>query len=173
MITAILGLTRARARVRARIETLGFTGLDDATLCRLDKWLRVAPALTLAWTALALALQSTLLLWLLALVALVGVFDRDHPFDALYNHVVRYRQGERRLPAHRAPRRFAFGVAATLLAVSGWGFAAGAMAVAWWSGATLVAAAALMSVTGMCLPSYVYDAGRRWFRAGCPTATCG
>src|SRR5262249_58212446 len=39
-------------RTRDRIEAQGFVGLDDRTLSRINYWLRLAPAICMAWTAI-------------------------------------------------------------------------------------------------------------------------
>lgn len=152
--------TTARAR-RARLAAQGFTNLDEQTLRTVEPWLRLAPAICLVWTAVGTLLASPFLLGLLAPIALTGAIDRGHPFDAIYNHYVRHRRGEPRLPVYGAPRRFACVVAAVMLVASAGSFAAGDAVMGQVLGWTLVAAATVTVTTGICIASYVYRAFSR------------
>ena len=142
--------------LRARVEAQGFTNLDDATLCTIEPWLRVAPAVCLVWTATGTMLASPFLLGLLAPIALTGAIDRAHPFDFIYNHYLRHRRAVPRLPVYRAPRRFACVVASVMLLGSACSFAVGDVVTGQVLGWTLVAAATVTVTTGICIASYVY-----------------
>jgi len=141
---------------RARLEAQGFTNLDDDTLRTIEPWLRVAPAVCLVWAAAGTMLESPFVLGLLVPIALTGAIDRGHPFDAIYNHYVRHRRCEPRLPVYRAPRRFACILASVLLLGSAYSFAAGDAVTGHVLGWALVAAAAVTVTTGICIASYVY-----------------
>jgi hypothetical protein len=43
------------ATTRARIEAQGFVGLDTRTLTQINYWLRLAPAICMAWTAVGVS----------------------------------------------------------------------------------------------------------------------
>ena len=55
----------AAATARRRIEAQGFLGLDDATLARINYWLRLSPAICMVWAAVGTALGSAPVLWAL------------------------------------------------------------------------------------------------------------
>jgi hypothetical protein len=122
------------ATVRHRLENQGFVGLEERLLAEAAPWLRFTPAVFCALLAVATVAESPILLVALTLVATLGAAQRVHPFDSVYNNVLRYFTVTRPLPVQRAPRRFASALnAALILAVAwtfrvghnGWGFALG------------------------------------------------
>ena len=143
--------------VRRRLEAQGYHGLDVATLEEIGPWLRWSPVLcTLVMTA-GVALASPTILWGLAAIAFLGALLPLHPFDLLYNHGARYLTGTRPLPHHGPQRRFACGMAAAWLAVTGWAFHAGASTLGLALGIPLILVAGLVSVTHFCIPSFIYN----------------
>lgn len=141
---------------RRLAEMQGFTGLDDRTLREIDPWLRLAPALCMTWVAVGTALGSAAILAALVPFAVAGVFGTRHPFDALYEHGIRRRLGTASIPRYGAPRRFACAVASAWLLSTSAAFYLGAMALGYVLGASLVMAAAVPTLTGFCIPSWVY-----------------
>jgi hypothetical protein len=152
---------------RGRIEAQGFVGLDDATLAAVGPWLRLAPGLCAAWAAVGTMLGAPLVIWALVPFAALGALRQGHPFDALYNHGVRYLLGTQRLPPYRAPRRFACAVATVWLSLTGAAFFAGASGLGYALGAAFVLAALVPTLTDFCIPSFVYGLLVRRPRA-CP-----
>jgi hypothetical protein len=86
----------ALAVVRRRIEAQGVRGLDDAALAEIGPWLEWSPALCATFIAIGTILASPAALWTLAAIA-PGAALPFHPFDLLYNHVVRHLTGTRPL----------------------------------------------------------------------------
>jgi hypothetical protein len=142
--------------MRRRLEAQGFVGLDDSALADVGPWLRLAPALCAAWAAAGTALGSPVGLWALVPLAALGALRQGHPFDALYNHGVRYLLGTRRLPPYGVPRRLACAVAAAWLSLTGAAFFVGASGVGYALGSVLVLMALLTALTNFCIPSWVY-----------------
>jgi hypothetical protein len=147
----------AAAVVRRRLEAQGFRGLDDAALAEIGPWLRWSPALCALFMALGTILASPPVLWSLAVIALLGAIFPAHPFDVLYNQVIRRLTGTRPLPHHAVQRRFACGVATVWLAGTGLAFQQGATVVGYVLGGTLTAVATLVATTHFCIPSLVYN----------------
>jgi len=143
--------------IRRRLEAQGFCDLDESTMTELASWLRWSPALCAIVMAVGVALRAPLVLWTLGAIALLGALLPFHPFDLLYNHAVRYASGTQRLPHHGAQRRFACALATVWLAATGWAFAAGATALGFILGGSIVAVATLVSVTHICIPSMIYN----------------
>ena len=141
---------------RSRIEAQGFLGMDDRTLTRINYWLRLSPAICMAWAAIGTALGSAPVLWALVPFALLGAILPGHPFDLLYTYGFRYLVDGPRLPRYPLPRRFACLIASIMLAVSAWGFQTGnpvlGRAIGWF----LVSAAFVNVTTGFCIPSFIY-----------------
>ncbi len=145
------------AVLRRRLEAQGFRSLDEAALAEIGPWLRWSPALCAAVMAAGTILASAPVLWALAAIALLGAVFPAHPFDLVYNGVVRHLTGTRPLPRHGPQRRFACGMAAAWLAATGLAFHQGATALGVVLGATLTAVAGIVAVTNYCIPSLVYN----------------
>jgi hypothetical protein len=152
----------------------GFVGLTDADLLRVEPWLRFAPAICAAWAAVATGVGSATGLLVLAAIAVLGALLPHHPFDAFYNHGVRCVLGAPPIPRYGAPRRFACGVASVWLTGTAAMFAAGASIAAALLGTAFTIVALVPVVTGFCVPSFLFQQGRRLVRrraAHAPTAT--
>jgi Domain of unknown function (DUF4395) len=145
------------AVVRARLEAQGFRDLDEAALAEIGPWMRWSPVLCAVVMATGTVLASPYVLWALAAVASLGAVFPFHPFDLLYNHVVRHLTRTRPLPRHAPQRRFACGLAAAWLTGTGLAFHQGAMTLGYALGGTLTVVAAIVGTTHFCIPSLVYN----------------
>jgi hypothetical protein len=141
---------------RRRIEAQGFAGLDDTMIIGINLSLRIAPAICLVWASIGTLLASPIILWSLLPFALLGAILPVHPFDVLYNHVLRHRLGTPAIPTYRKPRRFACLVASLFLASAASGFHFGMPAIGYGFGIALMAAATVTVTTGFCIPSFIY-----------------
>jgi hypothetical protein len=113
------------AAAQSRLEAQGFVGLDLRRLVEVAPWLRFAPGLYAALLGLGALLASPPFMGALALVATCGAVMRAHPFDLLYNDVLRYLTVTHPLPHQGAPRRFAWGVIALMTMAAGWALGSG------------------------------------------------
>jgi uncharacterized protein DUF4395 len=93
----------------------------------------------------------------LGAIGLVAGFSARHPFDRLWNHVVRLAVGGPPLPPSPGRRREAFKIATGWLLVVGTLLAAGATTAGLILGGLLVAACATVTATNLCLPSEAFD----------------
>lgn len=140
------------AWMRSNLTTQGYCLSEQE---RRELWLgvRFSTGLCLALVALALALRSPALALALSAVGVVAGYSARHPFDHLYNHLVRRLVGGPPLPPNPPRRRHAFKLAtAWLWAISGllW---AGATTAALVVGGLLLVACATVTATNLCLPS--------------------
>jgi hypothetical protein len=104
------------------------------------------------------ALGSPEFLWaLLPIAALAAVFP-VHPFDLIYNHGIRHLTGTGILPKRGAPARFACGLGAVWLAVTGWAFWSGNATLGYILGFSLVGVGTLVATTDICIPSMIFRA---------------
>lgn len=142
--------------VRSRLHTQGYVDVDDRTLATVAPWVRWSPSICTAIVIVGTLLASEWVLWALVPFAVLGAAMSRHPFDYVYNLGVRRLTGTPPLPEHRAPRRFACGMAAVLIAASGAAFAAGLPAAGYILGGMLAAVGGLVSVTHFCIPSTIY-----------------
>jgi len=141
---------------RRRLEIQGFVGLDDQTLAETGPWLRLAFGLCTVLAATGTILASPVFLWALVPIAALAAAFPVHPFDLIYNHGLRRLTGTRPLPKRGAPARFACGVGAVWLLVTGWLFQAGHTSAGYVLGGALTIVGLLVSTTDICIPSLIY-----------------
>jgi len=103
------------SRIRRRLEVQGFLGLTDDELKAIGPWMRFTPVLNLTFTAIATALSSVPLLIALTILMAAGAVMPMHPFDALYNGLVRRITRTQPLPKSGVRRRIVFAVGAAWL----------------------------------------------------------
>jgi len=142
--------------IRRRLESQGYADLSDARVRALDPWLRVTPAITLVWTALATAQGSIPGLAALVPFVVAGIVLPVHPFDMLVAPLRRRMNGPA-IPVSGPPRRFAALLAAVMLEGATWALAAGHPGLGTALGGTLVVAAGLNVATGFCLASWLFE----------------
>lgn len=157
---------RLDPRTRKRLHIQGFDTIPDEHLAEVGPWLRFAFALCATLAAAGTIAASPALLLALAVIAAWAAASRVHPFDRVYNGLVRRFTGTRRLPPRGAPSRFACGFGAVWLVATAWAFAAGYALAGYVLGGTLTAVALLVSTTDICVPSMIY----RFFSPGRRTA---
>ncbi|MBI2887268.1 MAG: DUF4395 family protein [Chloroflexi bacterium] len=107
----------------------GYSQLTDEAKARIDLAQRFKPAICAALTVAAFFSQSAPFAFLLALLGYWAAFFPNHPVDLVYAGVIRPALRAPDLGADPVPRRFACGMAATLILIG---------AVAWQAGATIV-----------------------------------
>ena len=146
------------ATLRHRLDIQGYACEDDATLAKTQLWLRMSPALCATIAAAGTALAAPPILWTLMIFAALGAVLPFHPFDLIYNLGIRRVTGTPELPRNGAPRRFACGMASVWLLATGGLFYGGFDIAGYLLGGALVAVAALITVTHICIPSLVYRA---------------
>jgi hypothetical protein len=145
----------AGAWMRANLTTQGYCLTDDERR-RLALGLRFSTGTCLALVIVALALRSPAMLFALSVIGVIAGFSARHPFDHVWNHVVRHVVGGPALPPNPRRRRDAFKVATVWLAVVATLLAIGATTVALVLGGFLVAACATVTATNLCLPSETF-----------------
>jgi hypothetical protein len=142
----------ARSWMQANLTTQGYC-LSDAE--RRDLWLglRFSTGACLSLVVVALVLQSAPMIFALSGIGLVAGFTSRHPFDHVWNHVVRRVAGGRALPPNPRRRRHGFKLAAVWLLLVGTLLATGATTAALVLGGLLVAACSTVTALNLCLPS--------------------
>lgn len=141
---------------RRRLEIQGFVGLDDRTLAETGPWLRLAFALCTVLAAIGTILASPVFLWAVIPIAALAAAFPVHPFDLLYNYGLRHLTRTGPLPKRGAPSRFACGLGAVWLLVTGWAFQSGYALAGYLLGGALTAVGLLVSTTDVCIPSLIY-----------------
>jgi hypothetical protein len=141
---------------RRRLEAQGFVGFDDATLGEIGPWTRFSPSLCALLIGAGTVLASPIVLLAVMATALFGAVFPNHPFDLLYNYVVRRWTGTRPLPANPPQRRFACGIATVWLGLTAWAFINGALTLGYLLGGLMTVMATIVSTTDFCIPSLIY-----------------
>lgn len=90
--------------MRANLTTQGYCLSDDERR-GLAVGLRFSTGLCLTLVVVALVLESPVMVFALSAIGLVAGFSACHPFDQLWNHVVRRAIGGPPLPPNPARRR--------------------------------------------------------------------
>jgi hypothetical protein len=140
------------AWMRSNLTTQGYC-LSDAERRELSLALRFSTGLCLTLVVVALALESPVMVFALSGIGLIAGFSARHPFDHLWNRVVRHAIGGPALPPNPARRRHAFKVATVWLALVGGLLSAGVTTAALLLGGLLVAACAAVTAANLCIPS--------------------
>ena len=89
--------------MRSNLTTQGYC-LSDAERRELSLALRFSTGLCLTLVVVALALESPVMVFALSGIGLVAGFSARHPFDHLWNRVVRHVVGAPALPPNPARR---------------------------------------------------------------------
>jgi hypothetical protein len=147
----------SKNHTRKFLEAQGYD-FDDVTLRELGPWMRWPYVFCASILITGVALASPAILWTLAVIAGATVFLPSHPFNYLYNYVVRHLTGTRPLPPGTVQGRFACGTGSIMLVGIGYAFLTGAATVGYVLGGTMAAMATLVATTHICIPSLVYTA---------------
>ena len=147
-------MARVTSEVRSLVEMQGYVGLPDDTIAHIFRWLRVAPGLCVAWTAVGLWTGSAAVIAALVPVAAAGAIGRWHPCDRVYNLTVRRWRGTEPIPPAGAPRRFACALVTAGLVVVGLCLASGAISTGRRFGMAWLLFPAIETATGFCVPSW-------------------
>ncbi|MDB4970226.1 MAG: hypothetical protein JWN44_5915 [Myxococcales bacterium] len=134
----------------------GFPIRANRRIRRIRPWLRLTPSLSALWITSATALASPALLLGFALVSALGASRRKHPFDQLYDRVLRRAVKSEPLPDNPAPRRFAMALAAAWAATAALLLVTRHRRAGRIAGGLLGAAGATVASTHFCLGSWAY-----------------
>ncbi|GIK64342.1 MAG: hypothetical protein BroJett018_21360 [Chloroflexota bacterium] len=142
---------------RQRLETQGYIGYTDTELGSFKFGIRFAYYLCGFIAVLGLLLTSPTILFSAMVIALMGAILPRHPFDYLYNHVIRYWINKPQIPLRTKQGHFACGMAVVWLAVTTWLFYAGLNTWGYVLGYMLVGTAILVVTMDVCIPSMIYN----------------
>ena len=141
---------------RRRLDIQGFTDVGDDVLAEVGPWLRLTTGLCALGFLLGTVFASPIILWSLAPIAALGVIFPVHPFDLIYNYGIRHITNTRKLPKRGAPNRFACGLGAVGLIITGWLFYTGMTTEGYINGGFIFMVGLLVSTTDICIPSIIY-----------------
>jgi hypothetical protein len=151
-------ITRGGDGHRKRLEEQGFRGFSDAELDSHKFGIRFAYYLCGSLVLTGLVFQSVPLLSVMLGIAILGILPPYHPFDYLFNGVVRHLVGKPKLVPRAAQARFACVNATLMLGGIVYCFSTGRDTIAYVLGGILLVSTTLVSTMDICIPSKIYNA---------------
>ena len=139
------------------IRKQGYFKYSDSEISGLAFGNRFAFILCSAILAIAVGTAHVPLLGFMMVVAFFGVILPYHPFDYIYNHLLRQPMKKPQLPPRSKQLKFACIIATAWLAVTIYLFYTGLLMAGYVLGTLLFGVAALVSTTDVCIPSMIYN----------------
>lgn len=140
------------------LQQQGYASCSRDELNNMSNGLRFTPLVCMALAIGGLFLQNPN--WHFALAAL-GILPfwapNHHPFDLLYNNVIRHLVGGKELPANPLPRRIACVMGGAMNIGIGFGFLIGSPTLAYIFGAILIPLQIIVITTHFCMASWMYE----------------
>ncbi|MHB8778155.1 MAG: DUF4395 family protein [Anaerolineales bacterium] len=150
-------MARLSAFTKHNLNKQGFGKLDEEAKTRYMLALRFTPGAATILIAIGLALQSSIWLGSMALVAFSGaLFPNGMLIDLVYNLGVRHLFGAPPLPPTPKPRQFSYLLSTVLLAGSAISFYYGLSVLGFILGGMVVIGATILTATLWCLGSWWY-----------------
>ncbi len=142
---------------RKRLEAQGYNGFTDVELNDYKFGIRFAYYSCGSLVVLGLLLTNIKILALAMTIAFFGTLPPYHPFDYLYNYVVRHLINKPKMPPRSNQGRFACGIATAWLSGVIYLFYVGLTLCGYIAGGILVSVATLVSAMDICIPSIIYN----------------
>jgi hypothetical protein len=142
---------------RKRLESQGYIGFSDSELNDFKYGIRFAYYMCVFLVILGLLLMNLWILGAAMLIAFVGAFPPNHPFDYLYNYVIRHWIGKPKMPHRSNQGRFACGIATVWLGATIYLFYTGNNTWGYILGISLVCVGGLVATIDFCIPSIIYN----------------
>lgn len=139
------------------LKAQGYCNLSDAEISELAFGNRFAYIVCGAIVAIAVATAHVPTLIAMTIVAFFGIILPYHPFDYIYNHVLRGLLNKPKLPPRSKQLKFACVIATLWLIATTYLFYAGFVIAGYVLGGLLVAVAFIVSATDFCIPSMIYN----------------
>ncbi len=140
-----------------RIKSQGYFNHTDYEITKLAFGNRFAYILCTTILIIAVSTASITLLSIMGIIAFLGVILPYHPFDYIYNGILRHKMLLPKLPPRSSQLKFACSIATIFILTTTILFNAGHTIAAYSVGSCLLASAILVSTTDICLPSIVYN----------------
>jgi rhodanese-related sulfurtransferase len=133
-------------------------GCSTAELAELEWGLRFTPSVCMLLALYGLATQQAYVHFALAALGILPFwFPEWHPFDVLYNHLLRPLWNGVRLPSNPLPRRIACVMGGSMNLGIGFSFLYHSPLVAYLLGGVLIALQLVVITTHFCLASWIYE----------------
>ena len=141
-----------------RLKAQGYFQYSDDEVSSFAFGNRFALVLCSTFLAIGVATANIPILLAMTLVAFFGIILPYHPFDYIYNHLLRGFLNKPELPPRSKQLKFACIIATLWLIVTISLFYMGLATAGYVSGGMLFSVAFLVSTTDFCIPSTIYNA---------------
>jgi hypothetical protein len=139
------------------LKAQGYSNLSDDDISELAFGNRFAYIVCGSIVAVAVATAHIPTLIAMMVVAFLGVILPYHPFDYIYNHVLRGMLNKPKLPPRSKQLNFTCVIATLWLFATTYLFYSGHTNAGYVLGGLLVAVAFIVSATDFCIPSTIYN----------------
>ena len=140
-----------------RIRVQGYTDMSDAEISGLAFGNRFAYIVCTSILLVGIVTANIPILATMMAVAFLGVVLPNHPFDYLYNHLVRNVLDKPELPPRSNQLKFACGIATVWIGTTIYLFYSGFTLAGYIAGGMLFSVAFLVSAFDFCIPSIIYN----------------
>lgn len=144
--------------VQKSLVQQGYNNCTVNELRSISNGLRFTPSLCMLLAVYGIYIQNPFWHFVIALLGILPFwFPSHHPFDLLFNHVIRHFVGAVKIPPSPLPRRIACLVGGTMNIFIGISFMAGSVTSAYVFGTILISLQIIVITTHFCLASYLYE----------------
>ncbi len=140
-----------------RLKVQGYSNYSDAELSELAFGNRFAYIVCVTILAIGVATANIPILIAMTIVAFFGIVLPYHPFDHIYNHVLRSMLNKPKLPPRSKQLKFTCLIATLWLIGTIYLFYTGIVVAGYVVGGLLISVAFLVSTTDFCIPSTIYN----------------
>jgi hypothetical protein len=139
------------------LKAQGYCNLSDTEISELAFGNRFAYIVCVSILAVAVATVHIPTIIAMTIVAFLGIILPYHPFDYIYNHLLRGMLDKPKLPPRSKQLKFACTIATLWLTATIYLFYAGLVTAGFVVGGLLVTVAFIVSTTDFCIPSMIYN----------------
>ena len=140
-----------------RLKVQGYCNRTDSDLSKLAFGNRFAFIICSSVMAIGIVTANIPILSVLMCIAFLGIVLPYHPFDYIYNHIIRKANGMPKLPPRSKQLKFACMIATLGLSAIIYLFYSGLFITGYILGGLLFSVAFLVSTTDICIPSIIYN----------------
>lgn len=140
-----------------RLKVQGYSGHSGVELSALAFGNRFAYVTCLTFLIIGVASANLPILIAMSIIAFGGIILPFHPFDYIYNYVLRRMLNKPKLPSRSKQLKFACTLATLWIIATAYLFYAGLTIAGYVLGSLLISVAFLVSTTDFCIPSMIYN----------------
>ena len=141
---------------KSRLELRGIQYRDDPAYRRMLPWTKMAFVVGGTQAAIATFAHDAATLWQMVPVVALAVVLPHHPIEYIYNWGIRHIIKAAPLPTNAAPVRFAFFMAAIILASAAWAFDNGITWLGTFLGLQVALVAGTFVFSSFCIPAAIW-----------------